>query len=105
MPSVNQLAASIKLTEVWKSLNIENYPFHLEPNNRTEARSERSVQPGTTRSWNQDAKTAAEKESLSRSAAKLWNSLPTEIKNLKTLVMPKGQSKFFVSHCPCKNEC
>ena len=33
LPSVNQLAAEIKLTETWKSINIQNYPFKLESNN------------------------------------------------------------------------
>ena len=33
LPSVNQLAAEIKLIEAWKSQNIPNYPFKLEPNN------------------------------------------------------------------------
>ena len=31
--SVNQLAAQIKLTEVWKSINVENCPLNLEPFN------------------------------------------------------------------------
>ena len=31
--SVNQLATSIKLVEVWKSTNINDYPIKLEPNN------------------------------------------------------------------------
>ena len=31
--SVNQLAAQIKLIEVWKSINIENYPIQMEPYN------------------------------------------------------------------------
>ena len=31
--SVNQLAASIKLVEVWKSFNQEGYPLRLEPYN------------------------------------------------------------------------
>ena len=30
MLSVNQLAASIKLTEAWKSCNVPNYPIQLE---------------------------------------------------------------------------
>ena len=30
MLSVNQLAASIKMTEAWKSCNIENYPIEME---------------------------------------------------------------------------
>ena len=96
MLSVNQLAASIKLCEVWKSLNIDNYPIQLEHNNRSTSVFDRTVRPGTTRVWNQDAKSNAEKESFSRSAAKLWNSLPQEIKNLKSLTLAKKAIKV---HC------
>ena len=31
LPSVNQLAAQIKLIEGWKCMNIEQYPLKLEP--------------------------------------------------------------------------
>ena len=31
LPSVNQLAATIKLTETWKAVNVENYPVSLLP--------------------------------------------------------------------------
>ena len=100
MLSVNQLAASIKLCEVWKSLNIVNYPIQLEPNSSADARPERIVRPGTTRSWNQDAKSVAEKESFSRSAAKLWNSLPLEIKNSKSLNIAKKAIKKYCKLLP-----
>ena len=33
LPSVNQLAAEIKLTEAWKSTLVELYPVQLETNN------------------------------------------------------------------------
>ena len=33
LPSVNQLAAEIKLVEAWKIMNIPNYPLVLEDNN------------------------------------------------------------------------
>ena len=33
IPSVNQLAAEIKLLEVWKSINVENNPTRLDPYN------------------------------------------------------------------------
>ena len=29
LPVVNQLAAEIKLTEAWKSINLPNYPFQV----------------------------------------------------------------------------
>ena len=59
MPSVNQLAAEVKITEAWKSINIKNYPFQLEPNNprRNDGRT----------------KSKAASESVSRDTAKLWN--------------------------------
>ena len=77
--SVNQLAASIKLSEVWKSTNIENYPVHLEPNNVLAVENVRNLRPSTTRYWNQDARSTAAKESFSRNAAKLWNIVPSSI--------------------------
>ena len=60
--SVNQLAANIKLCEVWKSEKIVNYPVHLQPNNSALTYSERSVRPTTSRKWNQDAKSSALKD-------------------------------------------
>ena len=71
--SVNQLAPSIKLCEVWKSGNIVNYPVQLEPNNSGPIYTERNVRPTTSRKWNQDANSTAAKECFSRNAAKIWN--------------------------------
>ena len=100
MLSVNQLAASIKICEVWKSLNIVNYPIQLEPNSRSVSRFDRQVRPGTSRLWNQDAKTTAEKECFSRSAAKLWNNIPLEIKNSTSLVSAKKAIKIYCKSLP-----
>ena len=33
LPSVNQLAAEIKLTEAWKIMKVPDYPITLEQNN------------------------------------------------------------------------
>ena len=53
--SVNQTAASIKLTEVWKGINIMNYPIQLEPNNPEQSENPRVLRPTSVRMWNQDA--------------------------------------------------
>ena len=29
MPSVNQLNAQIKITEIWKAVHVENYPIEV----------------------------------------------------------------------------
>ena len=50
LPSVNQLAAEIKLTEAWKTQNINNYPFKLEANNPNRCDGDRIVRASTTKS-------------------------------------------------------
>ena len=74
--SVNQLAASVKILEAWKSLNINNYPIILEPNIKCSSNGDRQVRPSTSRLWNQDARTNAARESFSRNTAKIWNAAP-----------------------------
>ena len=98
--SVNQLAASIKLCEVWKAENIVNYPVQLEPNNKTTSTTDREVRPSTSRKWNQDAKSTAAKESFSRNAAKIWNATPTSIKLAKNLHAAKIEIKKYCKNLP-----
>ena len=94
--SVNQLAASIKLTEVWKSIHQENYPISLEPNNPGLQENDRILRASSSRLWNQDARSRAEKESFSRNAAKIWNAAPLGIKNASALNSAKRVIKI---HC------
>ena len=96
LQSVNQLAANIKILEVWKSLNVKDYLIGLEPNKRGIGNSERYLRPASTRLWNQDAKTVAVRESFSKNAAKIWNNLPSEIKSIKYLYSVKMAIKM---HC------
>ena len=87
--SVNQLAASIKLSEVWKSINLVNYPIQLEPNVVGKPDTDRTLRTSSCRLWNQDAKTRAERESFSRNAANIWNNAHLAIKNATTLTAAK----------------
>ena len=98
--SVNQTAASIKLTEVWKGLNIVNYPIHLESNNSEMNESLRVLRPSTVRNWNQDARSRAAEESFSRNAAKLWNSAPQIIKDSKSIYSAKIEIKKYCKTWP-----
>ena len=94
--SVNQLAASIKLAEVWKSINVEGYPIQLEPNKKSPKDTDSNLRPASTRIWNQDARSSAAKESFSRNAAKIWNNAPENIKNALNL---KSAKKQIAKHC------
>ena len=98
--SVNQLAASIKLIEVWKGIHVENYPISLEPNKNMTANSERVLRPTSCREWNQDAKTTAEMESFSINAAKIWNNAPASIKNATSLLKAKNEIKKYCKTLP-----
>ena len=96
LSSVNQLSAEIKLTEAWKSTNVENYPFQMEGNNPGRIESGRSCRTGTRKLWKDDSKSMAAKISFSRDTAKLWNNAPIEIKSATTLGRAKAAIK---KHC------
>ena len=95
LPSVNRLAAQIKLIEGWKCTNIERYPLKLEPNNPFKTDSERVIRTSSIKLWKDEAKTAAAKMSFSRECARLWNMAPDPIKHAKTLGNAKNEIKKF----------
>ena len=100
MLSVNQLAASIKLTEAWKTCNIEEYPLQLEKNHENLIPNERIVRPHINRKWKEDGKSTIARESFTRSAAKLWNQAPTSIKDANSLTLAKKQIKMYCEKLP-----
>ena len=100
MLSVNQLAASIKLTEAWKSCNMENYPIQLEPNHENHTPNDRVTRPHIRRLWKEDGKTVSARESFSRSTAKLWNQAPQVLKEAATLPLAKKQIKLYCQSLP-----
>ena len=89
MLSVNQLAASIKLLEAWKSCNVPDYPIQLEKNHENLIPNDRTVRPNTTRHWKEDGKFATARDSFSRSTAKLWNQAPLKLKEANSLKIAK----------------
>ena len=100
LPSVNQLAAQIKLVEAWKCINKENYPLKLEPNNPDRAITERELRPSSVKLWKDDAKSVAAKVSFSRDTAKLWNNASEGIKNAISLNTAKKEIKSFCRLLP-----
>ena len=87
LPSVNQLAATVKLTEAWKTVNVVNYPISLLP---TKVKmSEHMVRSGTRKQFNEYAKLKVSKSSFVYDAAKLWNQAPQTIKDCKSLQSAK----------------
>ena len=82
-------AEEIKLIEAWKSQNIANYPFKLEPHNPRRNDGGRTVRAATIKERKYNSKTKAASESISRYCAKLWNSAPVKITTAPTLIGAK----------------
>ena len=95
LPSVNQLAAEIKLTEAWKAQHINNYPYKLELNNPDRNDGGRCVRESTMKIWKDTSKTKAASISMSRDCAKLWNLAPVNVLNAPTLYSAKKEIKLY----------
>ena len=71
MLSVNQTAAQIKLTEMWKVEKVEQYPIKMDlVAGREEGRATRS---GQEMKYKETGRTKAGKQSFRGVAPKLWN--------------------------------
>ena len=95
LPSVNQLAAEIKLIEAWKIMKVPEYPITLDTNNPQRDTGDRVVRDATTRQWKEHAKYKNSRESFNIDAAKLWNNADQNIKNAETLQSAKTLIKKF----------
>jgi hypothetical protein len=87
MMSVNQIAAQIKLTEMWKALNDSQYPL------RVEQKSEKEDGIGTRSMTIGDliefGSSTISKKSFMGSSTRLWNVAPEEIKKVHSFTSPK----------------
>ena len=87
MMSVNQIAAQIKLTEMWKALNDSQYPL------RVEQKSEKEDGIGTRSMTRGDliefGSSTNSKKSFMGSSTRLWNVAPEEIKKVHSFTLAK----------------
>ena len=98
MLSTNQLNASVKVLEVWKALNVEDYPLqiarqenHLESINTRAALNRRPIQIG---------KTILTQKTCISDAIHLWNRSPCQVTESKTLYQAKRVIRDFVTTLP-----
>ena len=89
LPSVNQLAVEIKITEVWKSIHDPMHPIKMDRNKNERGKIDRVLSPGTTREMKDNARTKIGENSLCISAGKIWNQAPQTIKSATTLTQAK----------------
>ena len=96
--SVNRLNAQAKLLEVWKALNIENYPLKLlqQSTNTTGV----STRADTTGRLIEVGKSNTSRNSSTSDAIRLWNIAPNTITGATSLYRVKKEIKVFASQLP-----
>ena len=96
--SVNQLNAQMKITEIYKALNIEHYPLKLK---KVTAVNERSITRAVTKEkLVVDGNCILSQNTFINDATKAWNMIPDEIKMCKSLWSAKKAIKNFVKTLP-----
>ena len=96
--SVNQLNAQIKLLEIWKSLNIADYPLKIQKQVPNQTR------PSTRAETNERPIEIGKKELTRRTcisdAVRVWNQAPGSIKSCVTVYQAQKEIKSFVRSLP-----
>ena len=100
LPSVNQLAVEIRMTEAWKSMNDPTYPIQLERIPHDGGDNNRTLRPSSLKEVKDSARTKIGENSFCMSAARMWNSAPAEIKQCSTLTLAKKRIKEFCKTMP-----
>ena len=94
--SVNQFAAEIKLTETWKSINVEGCPIKLNPYNSNMDEKVLGLRPQQNRIFNDSYHLQLAQSSFHVDSARLWNLAPTNVQSAPTLTTAKKAIK---DHC------
>ena len=98
MLSVNQLNASIKLTELWKANKIKDCPLKI-----TRPLSENPMRTHSTRNDNLleiKGKSDIVWSTFINDGIRLWNTAPLELKNCANIYPAKKLIKSFVKTLP-----
>ena len=98
MLSVNQMNAQIKLLEMWKSVNIINYPIKTSPVKRNDNFvNTRAVSNGVLQ---EKSITNHSQRTFLNDAIHIWNLSPSELKSCTSIFSAKKSIKEFVKTLP-----
>ena len=99
--SVNQMSAKIKIMEVWKSLNREDYPIIMDhyrsnatPGHQHDTRTQQ------TRVFNDSCRLHKSESSFHVDAARVWNAAPNKIRNAASQTTAKNAAHKFCKSLP-----
>ena len=98
MSSVNQLNAQAKLLEVWKALNVEDYPLQIKiqraPETGTTTRASTKGRPMEM------GRSSLTQNSSTSDAIRIWNLAPVSVTECVTLYQAKKAIKTFARLLP-----
>ena len=100
------MAAQIKLTEVWKVENIDNYAISLDPYNQHRLNPEAgpNLRAWPNRIFNDSSRLKISQQSFSVDEARLWNQAPTTVREAPTLGTAKAAILTHVRSLPVWNQ-
>ena len=101
MLSVNQMNAQCKLLDVWKSINLEVYPY--QPTATTRQENEINTRACTTGKLTETSRTKCSQNTFKNDAIHIWNKAPMYITDSKSLYNAKKAIKSFVFTLPIWN--
>ena len=99
LPSVNHLAATIKLQEVWKAIDVPSCPLALDPY-KANIYSNHDLRASNNREFNDTARLKLSKSSFNVDAARIWNQAPLDIKHSTCLSEAKRRIKIYTKTLP-----
>ena len=98
MLTVNQLNASIKLLEVWKALNVNDYPLKVQRQSSDDLRV--STRADTTEKPVEIGKSPVAQKTCVSDAIRLWNIAPEIIAKCSSLSIVKSEIKKYLRQLP-----
>ena len=98
--SVHQLAAKIKLIEVWKTINRPDYPLSLDPYNGNQNTPSHDLRTQQNRIFNDSCKLKKSELSFHKDGARLWNVTTVEVKTASSLNIAKKKIDIYCRSLP-----
>ena len=98
MMSVNQMNCQIKIQEIWKSLDISNYPIQMEKQTPHENRP--ATRADIKGRLIVSANSCLSQKTCINDAINIWNQLPKLVTDCKSFYQIKKQAKIFARTVP-----
>ena len=96
--SVNQMNCQIKIQEVWKALNVTDYP--IEVTKQTANESGPTTRATTVVRLIENGLSCLSQKTCINDAVRIWNKLPTTVTECATFGQIKKQAKTFAKTLP-----